>query len=328
MIRKILQTVPLFVATICLYGQTGQAVGVIASSDAIPTDFPHTSSILDVRSANKGFLAPRVALTSLTNIAPITTTNAALKTGLLVYNSTDNAELDKGYYYWDGVQWIPWRKSSNTIQSSTAVDISTSTLGYVPQGTGATAPATFTYGNVKGTKVGCFKFTAGNNHSFCGYDLKDTSNAAIGVNWSTSFAMAKSINGYLATATSDEEWNFIKTNLLPTTLASQNQNNAWLGFNKVTYPGNPREFTWITGEKSIVYWEGSGIAAAPHNSNSSYEFNFASNQPDDSGGTEGCTHIFPASHSGGANRYWNDAACNSTSISGATVSFLIVEYQN
>ncbi|MDF2553971.1 MAG: hypothetical protein K0R77_3246 [Chryseobacterium sp.] len=328
MIRKILLTVPLLAATICLYGQSGKAVGVIAATDVVPIDFPHSSAILDVRSSDKGFLAPRVALASLTNASPITTTGTALKTGLLVYNSTDNAELDKGYYYWNGVQWLPWRKSSNIIQSSTAADISTATLGYVPQGTGATAPATFTYGNVKGTKVGCFKFTVGNNHSFCGYDLKDTSNAAIGVNWSTSFAMAKSINGYLATATSTEEWDFIKTNLLPNTLPSQNQNNAWLGFNKVTYPGNPKQFTWITGEKSMVAWERAGIAAAPDNANASFEFNFADSQPDDAGNAEGCVHIFPASHTGGANRYWNDAACTSTSISGATVSYLIVEFQN
>lgn len=328
MIRKILLTAPLLAATIFLYGQTGKGVGIIATGETPVGTFPDNSSILDVRSANKGFLAPRIALTSLTSAAPVTTTNTALKTGLLVYNSTDNAELDKGYYYWNGVQWLPWRKSSNTIQSSTAIDISTTTLGYVPQGTGATAPATFSYGNIKGTKVGCFKFTTGNNHSFCGYDLTDASNAAVGVNWTTSFAMAKSINGYLATATSNEEWDFIKTNLLPTTLASQNQNNAWLGFNKVTYPGNPKQFTWITGEKSMVAWERAGLATAPDNANASFEFNFASSQPDDAGNAEGCVHIFPTSNAGGANRYWNDAACTSTSIDGKTVSYLIVEFQN
>ena len=326
MIRKILLTAPLLLTVVSLSGQTGKAVGVIAASDVIPADFPHTSSILDVRSADKGFLAPRIALTSLASAAPITTTNTAIKTGLLVYNSTDNAELDKGYYYWDGVQWLPWRKSSNTIQSSTATDISTTTLGYVPQGTGATAPATFSYGNIKGTKVGCFKFTAGNNHSFCGYDLTDTSNAAVGVNWATSFAIAKSINGYLATATSTEEWDFIRINLLPTTLASQNQNNAWLGFNKVTYPGNPKQFTWITGEKSMVAWERAGLAAAPDNANASFEFNFDTSQPDDAGGAEGCVHIVPTSQN--TNRVWNDIGCTSTSIYSKPVSFLIVEYQN
>ena len=320
--RKILLSIPLLAATICLYGQTGKAVGVIAAADAIPTDFPHTSAMLDVRSTSKGFLAPRIDLVSPTSAAPVTTP----KKGLLVYNKSASG-MAKGYYFWDGVQWLPWRKSGTTIQSFTAVGISTTTLGYVPNGTGVTAPDTFTYGNVTATKVGCAKFDTGTgatNHSYCGYELKGTvSNAVQGVNWPTSFVMAKSINGYLATVTSDEEWDFIKNNLLTAPAA---QNNAWLGFNKVTYPGNPREFTWITGEKSMVYWEGSGIAAAPHISNASYEFNFAPNEPNDSSGTEGCVHIQPTSQS--ANRLWNDVACNSISVSSAPVSYLIVEFQN
>ena len=326
MIEKKLFVALLLVLVTGLGAQTGKQVGIISSGDVIPVDFPNVSSILDVRSGNKGFLAPRVALTSSTSSAPITTANTTIKTGLLVYNTTDNLELDKGYYYWNDVQWLPWRKSSNTIQNFSAVDISTTTLGYVPQGTGATAPDTFSFGNITGTKVGCFKFTAGNNHSFCGYDLKDSANAPMGVNWSTSFAIAKSINGYIATATSIEEWDFIRINLMPATLASQNQNNAWLGFNKVTYPGNPKQFTWITGEKSMVAWERAGLAAAPNNANASFEFNFDTSQPDDAGGVEGCVHVVPTSQN--ANRVWNDVGCTSTTAYSKPISFLLVEYQN
>lgn len=328
MIQKILLTAPLLAVAMCSYGQSGKGVGIIKAGTVSPANFPDPSSILDVRSGDKGFLAPRVALTSLTSAAPVTTiVGNNLKTGLLVYNSTDNVDLDKGYYYWNGVQWLPWKKDSNSIQSSVALGISTTTLGYLPQGSGATAPATFTYGTIKGTKVGCYKFTSGNNHSFCGYDLKDNAtNTATGVNWPTSFAIAKSINGYLATATSNAEWTFIKDNLLPATFASQNQDNVWLGFNKVTYPGNPKQFTWITGEKSMVAWERAGIAASPYLANASFEFNFDVNQPDDAGGAEGCVHVVPTSQS--ANRVWNDAGCTSTTIFSKPASFLIVEFQN
>lgn len=318
--QKIIMSILSLSATI-LYGQ----VGIIAGTNVPPGNFPHSSSILDVESANKGFLAPRISLASVTSASPVSTP----KTGLLVYNTTDNSELDKGYYYWNGAQWLPLSTSSNTILNFQASKISVSTLGYMPIGSGDTAPGDFIYGNIKGNKVGCFKFTTGENatsHSYCGYDLKNTSGTAIGVDWPTSFAISKSLNGYLATATSTEEWEFIKNNLLSSGLTSQNQMSIWLGFNKVTYPGNPLEFSWITGEKSMVAWERAGIAAPPYLANASFEFNFAANEPSNSGGTEGCVHILPGSS--GVDRRWNDVNCNSTSAGGELAAYLIVEFQN
>ncbi len=329
MIKNILTSALLLIA-VCSYGQTGKAVGIISTDTTIPNDFPHPSSILDVHAETKGFLGPRVALTSLTSRTPITTTTtttitADLKPGLLVYNT--NATIGKGYYYWSGLSWIPWQKSSNTIQNYAITDISTSTLGYVPEGSMATAPAEYVYGNIKATKAGCYKFTTGNNHSFCGYSLTDnTTNAAVGTNWTTAFTIAKNLNGYMATITSTEEWDFVKNNLLSTSLPSQNQNNVWLGFNKITYPGNPQKFTWITGEVSMVAWERAGITTAPYYKNSSFEFNFDVNQPDNNGGTEGCAHISATSKS--STRLWYDTNCNNTTIDTKPVSYLIVEYQN
>jgi hypothetical protein len=54
-----------------------------------------------VYSDNKGFLPPRVTLISTTDNTTIT--NPA--TGLLVYNTGNNAGLAAGYYFWNGGTW-------------------------------------------------------------------------------------------------------------------------------------------------------------------------------------------------------------------------------
>lgn len=71
----------------------------------IGTTTPHASAKLDVTATNKGFLPPRVALLSTTDVATITSP----ATGLVVYNtntagSTPNNVIP-GYYYWDGAKW-------------------------------------------------------------------------------------------------------------------------------------------------------------------------------------------------------------------------------
>ncbi len=73
-----------------LFAQTG-----------IGTTTPDASAKLDVYSDNKGFLPPRVTLTSGTD----NTTIASPATGLLVYNTGNNAGLVAGYYYWNGTSW-------------------------------------------------------------------------------------------------------------------------------------------------------------------------------------------------------------------------------
>lgn len=64
------------------------------------------SAILDVSSPTLGILVPRVALTSITATAPITSP----ATSLLVYNtataSTGTNAVSPGYYYWDGTKWV------------------------------------------------------------------------------------------------------------------------------------------------------------------------------------------------------------------------------
>jgi hypothetical protein len=67
----------------------------------IGTTSPDPSAKLDVSASNKGFLPPRVTLTSLTVASPIT--NPA--EGLLVYNNGANLNVAAGYYYWNGTAW-------------------------------------------------------------------------------------------------------------------------------------------------------------------------------------------------------------------------------
>jgi hypothetical protein len=72
-----------------LFAQTG-----------IGTTSPDASAKLEISSNNKGFLPPRVSLTSVTD----NTTIPSPATGLLVYCKGD-AGLAAGYYYWNGNAW-------------------------------------------------------------------------------------------------------------------------------------------------------------------------------------------------------------------------------
>jgi uncharacterized protein (TIGR02145 family) len=61
------------------------------------------SAMLDVKSAIKGFLPPRVALTSLNACSPVASPAA---TGLLVFNTATANNVVPGYYYWNGARWV------------------------------------------------------------------------------------------------------------------------------------------------------------------------------------------------------------------------------
>lgn len=71
----------------------------------IGTTTPNASASLDVSASNKGFLPPRVALTSTTDVSTVATP----ATGLLVYNTasagTAPTNVTPGYYYYTGSSW-------------------------------------------------------------------------------------------------------------------------------------------------------------------------------------------------------------------------------
>jgi uncharacterized protein (TIGR02145 family) len=80
----------------------------LAAQVSISTDgsSPDPSSMLDVKSSNKGMLIPRVALTAINVAAPI----ASPAVGLLVYNTADAGtppnNVTQGFYCWKGTRWF------------------------------------------------------------------------------------------------------------------------------------------------------------------------------------------------------------------------------
>lgn len=73
----------------------------------IGTTIPDQSSKLDVTATDKGFLPPRVALTSTSATGNVISTPAI---GLFVYNTatagSGNTAVTPGYYYFNGAQWV------------------------------------------------------------------------------------------------------------------------------------------------------------------------------------------------------------------------------
>lgn len=76
-------------------------IATLNAQTGIGTVTPDASAKLDVYATNKGFLPPRVTLTSGTD----NTTIPSPATGLLVYNTGNNPGLVAGYYYWNGSVW-------------------------------------------------------------------------------------------------------------------------------------------------------------------------------------------------------------------------------
>ena len=96
-----------FLISIGVYGQTG-----------IGTTSPNASAKLDVYSTNKGFLPPRVTLTSATDA----TTIASPAEGLLVYN-LGSVGLQSGYYYWNGANWSTIATATSAGNGVTATNM-------------------------------------------------------------------------------------------------------------------------------------------------------------------------------------------------------------
>ena len=84
----------------------------------IGTSTPHASAKLDVTSTNKGFLPPRVTLTSATDA----TTIPSPAEGLLVYN-LGAVGLQAGYYYWNGANWATMATGTTAGNAVVAGDL-------------------------------------------------------------------------------------------------------------------------------------------------------------------------------------------------------------
>lgn len=105
-LRPLIQTTPremknvLSIATVLLLSLTCYAQGVKIGETS---GEPHSSSILDLESSDKGVLIPRIALLSIDDSETI----ASPATSLLVFNT--NEEISggngSGFYFWNGTQW-------------------------------------------------------------------------------------------------------------------------------------------------------------------------------------------------------------------------------
>ena len=99
-------------------------IGFVAfAQTGIGTTTPDASAKLDVSSSNKGFLPPRVTLTSVTD----NTTIPNPATGLFVYNTGNNNGLVAGYYFWNGAVWATIATSGGS--GSVAAEFGTQILG-------------------------------------------------------------------------------------------------------------------------------------------------------------------------------------------------------
>jgi len=90
----------------------------VFAQTGIGTTTPNASAKLDVYATNKGFLPPRVTLTSATDA----TTIASPAEGLLVYN-LGSVGLQAGYYYWNSANWATIATATSAGNGVTSMDM-------------------------------------------------------------------------------------------------------------------------------------------------------------------------------------------------------------
>jgi hypothetical protein len=148
----------------------------------IGTTTPDASAKLEVSASNKGFLPPRVTLTSGAD----TTTIPSPATGLLVYNTGNNVGLVAGYYYWNGANWATIATASSPDQTVDYVSVTRTTVQTVNEG-GNILFNQINGGNIPyNTSTGLFTLIAGKTYRLTGCVAISSSNASaeeINVQW-------------------------------------------------------------------------------------------------------------------------------------------------
>lgn len=103
----------------------------VMSQTGIGTATPHASAKLEVSSTDKGFLPPRVILTSTNSASPINSP----ANGLMVFNTatagSSPTNVVPGYYYWDGTgqQWVSLSTTVGNVQNQAIFRSTLSTSG-------------------------------------------------------------------------------------------------------------------------------------------------------------------------------------------------------
>lgn len=121
------------------------------SQVGIGTTTPNSSAQLEVKSSSKGFLPPRIALTSVSDNSTISTP----ATGLLIFNTasagTTPNNVTPGYYYWNGSNWVRLEDNSLTKVSAFVGRGTDVTLGNLKVRLASSGNASLQVSTVSGT---------------------------------------------------------------------------------------------------------------------------------------------------------------------------------
>jgi hypothetical protein len=150
-----------------------QNVGINATGNA-----PNSSAMLDIESADKGLLIPRVSLTDIADVVTIPTPALSL----LVYNT--NAAITGGsglgYYYFDGTNWIKLIDGSTANTNWSIIGNAATVDGTNFIGTTDDVPFTIRVNNVQAGRI----TNTPTNQTSLGYEAgvenRGTDNTAIG----------------------------------------------------------------------------------------------------------------------------------------------------
>ena len=256
---------------------------------------PHESTIFDMSESKKGFLLSKIELTNSNASEPVNN----VKDGVIVYNSTISNDLKESYYVWNNNNWEPLFNENSPVKEDVSIGIHASVLGYNPDGEGNNAPEHITFEGIEANKVkDCVKFTDSYKdaieHTYCAYQFKK------GINWEQAFNFAKNLKGYLTVISTNPEWESLNKSLI--SIDEAKNSKIWIGYNRITIPGNSPEFTWITGEKSMINWS----------NNSTLQANF-STAP-----SANCVYI-----ANNSTKTWESSSCELTD----NQDYIIVEFQ-
>ena len=157
---------------------------ILIAQTGIGTATPNASAKLDVYATDKGFLPPRVTLTSVTDA--VTIPNSAV--GLLVYN-VGSVGLQAGYYFWNGSNWATIATASSPNQTVDYVSVSRTVSGQT-----VNTGSTILFNSINGGNIpynsstGLFSLTAGKTYRLTGVIALSSSNASsaeVNVGWRT-----------------------------------------------------------------------------------------------------------------------------------------------
>ncbi|WP_294243633.1 hypothetical protein [uncultured Chryseobacterium sp.] len=317
--KKCLLLLSLIGSSMSLNAQMGIGTKTVVSTlevDALKTD----------GSTSEGIGMPRLTGDQIKNAGPLYT---AAQTGAIVYATSIPATADTktanitsaGCYYFDGSIWRSLGKVSNTTVISYSTSVDSNILGYVPSktATAASAPATVAVGVNTYTKQGTASFTV-NGHTYTAYS------GTAGINWFDAYTAAKNMGGYLATFTTNAEWQYIEQNLLNNTVFDTQR--AWIGFVKFSWQAgaaltpDPEE-KWITGEQPLHDYSAGGLTAVRKISW------FAGGEPNNSNSGEGFVHTYSKNDNATltVNGYTSTHPWNDLPADVGTINAFIVEFQ-